>query len=139
MFILDPAFPATSEPVGELALCHVRLQSDARFPWLMLIPRVGSARELEDLREVQRAQLMAEILSAGTAVRAVARAMARPTAKLNIAQLGNVTAQLHVHVIARRADDAAWPAPVWGVGAARPYDPAELVLALAAARAALGL
>ena len=139
MFVLDPAFPATSETVGELALCHVRLQSDARFPWLVLIPRVGSARELEDLAETERAQLMAEILRAGDAVRAVAQAMARPAAKLNVAQLGNVTAQLHVHVIARRPDDDAWPAPVWGVGAARPYDPANRTLALAAARAALGL
>lgn len=139
MFSLDPAFPATSEPVGDLALCHVRLQSDARFPWLVLIPRVASARELEDLGADQRAQLMAEILSAGAAVRAVAQAMARPAVKLNVAQLGNVTAQLHIHVIARRADDDAWPAPVWGVGAARPYDPADGALALAAARAALGL
>ncbi len=139
MFVLDPAFPATSEPVGDLALCHVRLQSDARYPWLVLIPRVGSARELEDLAEDQRALLMAEILCAGAAVRAVAQAMARPAAKLNVAQLGNVTAQLHVHVIARRADDDAWPAPVWGVGAARPYDPTALALALAAAKAALGV
>ena len=139
MFILDPAFPATSELVGELALSHVRLQSDARFPWLVLIPRVGSARELEDLSEHQCARLMAEILRAGAAVRAVAQAMGRPATKLNVAQLGNVTAQLHVHVIARRADDDAWPAPVWGVGAARPYDPEQQTLALAAARATLGL
>ncbi|WP_309605880.1 HIT domain-containing protein [Phenylobacterium sp.] len=139
MFLLDPAFPESSEPVGDLALCHVRLQADARFPWLVLIPRLASARELEDLGEAERTQLMAEILRAGAAVRAVALAMARPAAKLNIAQLGNVTAQLHIHVIGRRTDDDAWPAPVWGVGAARPYDPADAALAIAAARAALGL
>ena len=139
MFSLDPAFPATSEPVGDLALSHVRLQGDARFPWLVLIPRVALARELEDLAAGERDVLMEEILRAGAAVRAVAVALGRSAAKLNVAQLGNVTPQLHVHVIARRPDDDAWPAPVWGVGVARPYRLPDLTLALAAARTSLGL
>ena len=139
MFEIDPAFLATSEPLGDLALCHARLQADARFPWIVLIPRVAGAGELEDLGADQRDQLMAEVLRAGAAARAVATAMGRPAAKLNIAQLGNVTPQLHVHVIARRRDDAAWPAPVWGVGAAEPYAAQALAACLAAARSALGL
>jgi diadenosine tetraphosphate (Ap4A) HIT family hydrolase len=139
MFEIDPAFVATSEPVGDLALSHVRLQADARFPWIVLIPRRPLATELEDLAAGERDVLMEEILRAGSAVRAVASALGRPASKLNVGQLGNVTPQLHVHVIARRPDDAAWPAPVWGVGTAEPYAPDALQSALAAARAALGL
>jgi diadenosine tetraphosphate (Ap4A) HIT family hydrolase len=139
MFEIDPAFLATSQVVGDLALSHVRLQSDARFPWLLLIPRLAEARELEDLAPGERDVLMEEILRAGNAVRAIAEALGRPAAKLNIAQLGNVTPQLHVHVIARRPDDAAWPAPVWGMGVAEPYAPTAREAALTAARLTLGL
>ena len=139
MFEIDPAFLATSEAVGDLALCHVRLQSDARFPWLILIPKVAAVRELEDLARGERDVLMEEILRAGPAARAAAAALGRPAQKLNIAQLGNVTPQLHIHVIARRSDDAAWPAPVWGVGMAEAYAPAARDAAMAAIRGALGL
>ena len=79
------------------------------------------------------------MLRAGTAVRAAAEALGRSATKLNVAQLGNVTPQLHVHVIARRSDDAAWPAPVWGVGAAEAYSPAALAKAVGAAKGVLGL
>lgn len=139
MFTVDPAFLATSEPLGDLALSHVRLQADARFPWIVLIPRRAAAFELEDLESGERDVLMDEILQAGGAVRAVAEALGRPAGKLNVAQLGNVTPQLHVHVIARRREDAAWPAPVFGFGVAEPYAPAALATAMAAARGTLGL
>lgn len=139
MFEIDPAFLATSEALGELALCHVRLQADARFPWIVLIPRRDGVRELEDLASGERDVLLEEVLRAGTAVRAVAEALGRPATKLNVAQLGNVTPQLHVHVIARRSDDAAWPAPVWGVGMAEAYSAEGLAAAMAAARSVLGL
>jgi len=139
VFEIDPAFLATSQAIGDLALCHLRLQADARFPWIVLIPRVAGAQEVEHLAAGERDVLMEEILRAGTAVRAVAEALGRPATKLNIAQLGNVTPQLHVHVLARRPDDAAWPAPVWGFGVAEPYTPAALEAALAAARVTFGL
>ena len=139
MFEIDPAFLATSQALGDLALCHVRLQADVRFPWLVLIPQVAGARELEDLAPGERDVLMEEILRAGAAVRAIAEALDRPAQKLNVAQLGNITPQLHVHVIARRSDDAAWPAPVWGIGVAQAYAPEPLNVAMRAARTALGL
>lgn len=139
MFEIDPAFHATSHALGDLALSHVRLQGDARFPWIVLIPRVLGARELEDLELGERDVLMEEILRSGAAVRAIGEALGRPAAKLNVGQLGNVTPQLHVHVIGRRSDDAAWPAPVWGFGAAETYAPKALEAAQAAARMALGL
>jgi diadenosine tetraphosphate (Ap4A) HIT family hydrolase len=136
---IDPAFLATSEPLGDLALCHARLQADARFPWIVLIPRVARARELEDLSPEHRRLLMDEILAAGHAVRALGEALGRPVAKLNVGQLGNITPQLHVHVVGRRSDDPAWPAPVWGFGKAVAYRPADLARAMAAAKDSLGL
>jgi len=137
MFRIDPAFESTSLALGELALCHVRLQADARFPWIVLIPRVADAREIEDLSPEDRARLMDEILLAGTAVRAVGDALGRPVEKLNVGALGNVTPQLHVHVVGRRADDPAWPGPVWGFGPAQAYPGADEAAALVMARAAL--
>lgn len=139
MFQLDPAFPPTSRLLGELQLCQARLQADARYPWIVLLPRVAGARELEDLTPAQRGQLMDEVLAAGAAVRAVGAALGRPVAKLNVGQLGNVTPQLHVHVVGRRPDDPAWPGPVWGHGAAEAYARDALETALAAATAALGV
>jgi len=117
-----PAFEAGSVVVGDWPLCHVRLQDDARFPWLILIPRVAGAVELEDLPEADRAILMEETVRAGHAVRALGAAVGRPVGKLNVAAIGNVTAQLHVHVVGRRKDDGLWPDPVWGRGTAERYE-----------------
>lgn len=139
MFELHPAFPPTSHALGELALCHARLQADARYAWIVLIPRAAGARELENLSASDRAALMEEVVLAGAAVRAVGDALGRLVEKLNVGQLGNVTPQLHVHVVGRRPDDAAWPGPVWGVGAAEPYADEALRAALHAARVSLGL
>jgi diadenosine tetraphosphate (Ap4A) HIT family hydrolase len=137
-FTLDPAFTATSEPLAELKLCHARLQLDARWPWIVLIPRKVGARELEHLSLQNRHQLMEEIVLAGAAVKAVAAAVGRPVLKLNVGQLGNITPQLHVHVVGRRPDDPAWPGPVWGVGEAVPYSAEGLSRAIAAAQGPLG-
>ena len=138
-FTYDKRLLEGSEPLGELALCAVRLQADARYPWIVLIPRRPNLREIEDLDSADRGVLLAEILAAGAGVRAVGAALGRPVEKLNVGALGNVTPQLHVHVVGRRADDAAWPAPVWGFGGTEPYGVEQLALALAAARAALEL
>lgn len=135
---IDPAFLATSEPLAELALCHARLQTDARWPWLVLIPRIEKARELEDLSEDQRALLMADVVLAGAAVRAVGATLGNPVEKLNVAALGNITPQLHVHVVGRRQGDPAWPGPVWGFGQTENYEPTALEMARGAARAVLG-
>ena len=119
-FAVDTAFEAGSVAAAEWPLCHVRLQDDARFPWLILIPRVEGAVELADLSAEQRAALMEETVRAGDLVRRLG-----PVEKLNVGAIGNVTSQLHVHVVGRRRDDGLWPDPVWGRGPAVPYDPAE--------------
>lgn len=127
-FTVDPAFAAGSVAAAEWPLCHVRLQDDARFPWLILIPRRAGLVELEDLEPAARAALMEEVVRAGELVR---RMVSAPVDKLNVAALGNVTAQLHLHVVGRRRDDGLWPDPVWGRPGARPLEPEERARRLA--------
>jgi diadenosine tetraphosphate (Ap4A) HIT family hydrolase len=136
-FAIDPRILAASEPLLSLKLCEARLQSDDRWPWIVLTPRKPGAREIEHLSPADRAQLMEEILAAAAAVRALGAALGRPVEKLNVGALGNIVEQLHVHVIGRRADDPAWPGPVWGVAGARPYSPERLAVAQSAAAPAL--
>lgn len=130
VFSVDPAFEAGSVAAGEWGLCHVRLQDDARFPWLILIPRIVGAVELVDLTADQRAVLMEETVRAGELVRALGVENRRPVDKLNVGAIGNVTAQLHVHVVGRRRDDDLWPDPVWGRGPAEPYGADQKAAAL---------
>ena len=132
-FVLAPAFDETSEFLCDLTLCEARLQLDARYGWIVLIPRRDDMRELEDLSMAERLVLMEEIVLASQAVRAISDAIGLPTEKLNVGALGNVTAQLHVHIVSRRSDDAAWPGPVWGHSAAASYNPDHLAKARAAA------
>lgn len=121
-FHVDPAFGSGSVAAVDWPLCHVRVQDDARFPWLILIPRHAGLHELEDLDPAGRAALIEEVASAGQQVRAIGELTGRPVEKLNVAALGNVTPQLHVHVVGRRHDDGLWPDPVWGRGGATPWD-----------------
>ena len=137
-FSIAPDFLRTSQALVSLGLCDARLQADARWPWIVLIPRRVGARELEHLTAANRAQLMEEIVLAGAAVRAIGSALGRPVEKLNTGLLGNVTPQLHAHVVGRRADDAAWPGPVWGFGEAQAYEAADLEHAHEAALLVLG-
>jgi diadenosine tetraphosphate (Ap4A) HIT family hydrolase len=137
MFALDPAFEAVSAPLADLELCAARLVDDARWPWIVLIPRRASIVEVEDLSNADRLQLMTEIVQAGAAVRAVGAACGSAVEKLNVGLLGNVTPQLHAHVVGRRAGDPGWPGPVWGFGAARRYAAEALETAREAALAAL--
>lgn len=132
----DPAFEAGSVFAVDWPLCHVRLQADDRFPWLILIPRVEAATEIEQLSAADRTRLMEETVRAGSLVRALGKAAARPVDKLNVAALGNVTAQLHVHVVGRRRDDAVWPDPVWGRGQAEPMTSDQMQAAIALVRGA---
>ena len=122
-FRADPAFESGSVAVADWPLCQVRLQDDARFPWLILIPRQAGLTELDQLQPADLNLLMAETLRAGNAVRDLGRLVDRPIEKLNVAALGNVTAQLHVHIIGRRSDDPVWPDSVWGRGTAEPWSP----------------
>ena len=123
-FQLDPRLAADTFLVGETPLSQVLLMNDARYPWLILVPRRSDVTEPFQLSEADQAQLWQESMRLGVAMKAHFAAD-----KLNIAALGNQVAQLHVHHIARFHADDAWPGPVWGVGGAVPYsDPALEVL-----------
>lgn len=121
-YALHPQLAADSHPLASLALCDLQLMDDSNYPWLVLVPRVAGARELVDLDAAQRAVLVEEI---ARCERLLLDAF-KPD-KLNVAALGNLVPQLHVHVIARFEGDPAWPAPVWGRVAARQYSPERLV------------
>jgi diadenosine tetraphosphate (Ap4A) HIT family hydrolase len=137
MFTLDPRLETSSIFLADLALSQARLQADVRWPWIVLIPRREGLRELEDLGPQELETLIQEILSAGRVVRAMGDAAGRPVQKLNVGALGNVVAQLHVHVVGRRSDDPAWPGPVWGFGAPVDYAAEEAAAIAALARASL--
>lgn len=118
-FVLDPRLAADTHLVTSLPLCDVRLMNDARYPWLILVPRRTGLVEITDLTDADQASLWREINHASIALRS-----ASPCEKLNVAALGIIVRQLHVHVVARNHGDATWPGPVWGHGKAVPYEPA---------------
>jgi diadenosine tetraphosphate (Ap4A) HIT family hydrolase len=115
---LHPQLAQDTVPVGDLGLSRVLLSNDANYPWLILVPRRPRLVEIIDLAENEQVQLLGEIAKAARVLKAVTECE-----KLNVAALGNVVAQLHVHVIARRHSDAAWPKPVWGAAPPSAYDP----------------
>ena len=120
--IIDPRLEADSTFITALELCQVRLSHNAAFPWVILIPQREGLCEIIDLSPSDRQVLMQEIAFTSQGM----KRLFLPT-KLNVANLGNVVPQLHVHIIARYKDDQAWPGPVWNSGVNRAYDP-ELLL-----------
>lgn len=132
-FTLDPRLQADTLPVARLELCDVLLMNDARYAWLVLVPRRAGLVEIADLDAQDQATLWQEVKRASAALRATA-----PCDKLNLGALGNIVRQLHVHVIARREGDDAWPRPAWGHGQPQPYAATDLSARLDAVRQALG-
>lgn len=120
-FALDARLAADTHFLCDAPLCRIGLMDDARFPWLILVPRRPNVREWPDLDTPDQLQLQAEI---NASARALQQAFPHGE-KLNIAALGNVVPQLHIHVILRHAGDAAWPAPVWNSGPRQPYAEAQ--------------
>lgn len=118
-FVLHHRLEADTFFIADWPLCRVLLMNDARYPWLILVPRREGMVELMDLAIEDRTVLMGESTRAGEIVRA------RPgVTKVNIGALGNLVPQLHVHVLGRHPGDPAWPGPVWGHGSAVPYETA---------------
>lgn len=115
-FELHPQLLADTHHVRDFDLSRVLLMDDARYAWLILVPRRAGMRDWIDLPPVEQHRLLDEVALCSHALRAIAR-----PDKLNVAALGNMVPQLHVHVVARHAGDAAWPKPVWGIGERVPY------------------
>jgi diadenosine tetraphosphate (Ap4A) HIT family hydrolase len=133
-FALDPRLAADTLAVGDLALSRALLMNDARYPWLILVPRRAGLVEIVDLDGADRAHLMNEIALASEALRALPG-----VDKINVGALGNIVRQLHVHVLGRAVGDAAWPGPVWGAGKARNYAEGEAQMLIARIKAELEL
>ena len=129
---LHPQLAQDTHPVAHWRLSDLRLMDDANHPWLILVPRVDRAVEWIDLSDAEQTLLTGDIARASRALQAAFKPH-----KLNVAALGNVVSQLHVHVIARFEHDIAWPRPVWGTASAQPYSPEALVHRIATLQAAL--
>jgi diadenosine tetraphosphate (Ap4A) HIT family hydrolase len=131
-FALHPRLAADTTTLGDFPLCRLLLMNDAQYPWCILVPRRDGAREIYLLDERDQQQLLRESAQ-------LSRAMMTAFAghKLNVAALGNVVPQLHLHHIVRQPGDPAWPGPVWGRQPPRPYAPAERAACVAALRAQL--
>ncbi|CAL74687.1 conserved hypothetical protein; putative Histidine triad (HIT) protein [Bradyrhizobium sp. ORS 278] len=126
---LHPQLAKDTINIGDLPLSRVLVIKDANYPWLLLVPRREDAVEIIDLDEVAQAQLMTEITRVSRAVKEITKCD-----KLNVAALGNMVPQLHIHIIARRTSDVAWPRPVWGVATPVPHDAQEVESFISAVR-----
>lgn len=124
MFALDPRLQQDTLPIGDFPLCRLLLSNDSNYPWFILVPRRENISELFQLDDDDQLQLWKETTALAETLKDSFDAD-----KLNVATLGNVVSQLHMHVIVRKREDAAWPAPVWGKHPARPYN-AEQVTAI---------
>jgi len=121
VFSLHPRLVADTVFVADWALSRVVAMNDARYPWLILIPRRDGATEIFDLSAEDRRTMIEEIARASDGLKSLTAA-----AKINVGALGNLVPQLHVHIVARNPGDAAWPGPVWGQGSAKPYEQGAL-------------
>jgi len=131
---LHPQLAADTVALGDLLLSRVLVMNDATYPWLVLVPRKTGITEVIDLDEDEQTHLMHEVTRAARALREVTACH-----KLNIAALGNMVPQLHVHVIARFRHDPAWPKPVWGAAPAIAYERKALDAFAASLRRNIGL
>jgi diadenosine tetraphosphate (Ap4A) HIT family hydrolase len=113
---LHPQLAADTVPICDLALSRLLAMNDANFPWLILVPRRAGASETIDLG-TEQSLLMDELALVSLALKDETRCD-----KLNVAAIGNMVSQLHIHIVARRKDDAAWPKPVWGAVPRRAYE-----------------
>lgn len=120
-FELDARLAADCALIGDLPLCRLLLMKDAQYPWCILVPRRAGAREIYLMSEADQEQFRRESAQLSHAMMELFRGD-----KLNVAALGNVVPQLHIHHIVRYAGDPAWPAPVWGKLPRQPYAAAAL-------------
>ncbi len=121
MFLMHPRLEADSVVMGDFPLSRLLLMNDSRYPWFILVPRRTGITEIYQLEEKDQQQLQRESVALGQGIMSVFGGD-----KLNVAALGNLVSQLHIHHIVRYRDDATWPGPVWGVGVSVSYSAAEL-------------
>ncbi|QEY64510.1 HIT domain-containing protein [Metapseudomonas lalkuanensis] len=132
MFALDPRLQQDTLPIGDFPLCRLLLMNDAHYPWFILVPRREEVSELFQLGADEQRQLWQETTFLAETLKDTFGAD-----KMNVATLGNVVSQLHMHVIVRRREDAAWPSPVWGRHPAVAYSSEQVAAIRAKLRMAL--
>lgn len=132
MFTLDPRLQQDTLVIGDFALCRLLLMNDAQFPWFILVPRREEMSEVFQLDIADQQLLWQETSELAETLKDTFAAD-----KMNVANLGNMVSQLHMHVIVRRRNDAVWPAPVWGKLPAQPYSAEQLAAVMAKLRMAL--
>jgi diadenosine tetraphosphate (Ap4A) HIT family hydrolase len=135
-FVLHPRLMVDTAGIADWSLSRVLLMNDKRYPWIVLVPRRADITELFELDEAARITLTSEIARISQKLKAWAK-LKGGCDKINVGMIGNIVPQFHVHIVARKKGDFAWPAPVWGKGEAHPYGAAELEQTLAALRDAL--
>lgn len=133
MFILHERLQADTVFVTDWPLCRVLLLNDSTYPWLVLVPRRHGVSELHELDQDDRQTVIEEMAKASHRLQNHVKAH-----KMNVAALGNVVPQLHIHIVARFDTDPAWPRPVWGAVPAKPYEPADLDAHVTKLRKVLG-
>jgi len=121
LFTLHPQLATDTESVVELNLCKILLMNDQTYPWVVMVPKRLDLREIHDLSPADQQLLVSEITQTSKAMQRLFKAD-----KMNVAALGNMVPQLHIHVIARYENDSAWPGPIWGMVPAAAYAPNEL-------------
>ena len=130
--VLHPQLAKDTALIGRIGECLLLLMKDARYPWLILVPEQEGLRELHDLSDDQFSSLTQIIKQTSLRLQTLTESL-----KINVAALGNMVPQLHIHIIARREDDASWPGPVWGVGTAEPYTEDKLTVLVATLKESL--
>lgn len=133
-FNLHPQLEADTWPISDMVLNKLLLMNDSNFPWLIMVPKVGETREIHELTPGDRQQLMDEVSTVSSMLQRLTHAD-----KMNVAALGNMVPQLHLHVIARFQGDAAWPGPIWGKVPGVPYETAAAETLIKQIRRALAL
>ncbi|MEO1193894.1 MAG: HIT family protein [Pseudomonadota bacterium] len=132
-FVLHELLVKETHQIVDWPLCQVRLMDDATYPWLVLVPRLAGVADLDELDDKTLKRCMREVAAASRNLKALTKAQ-----KMNVASLGNLCPQLHIHVIARFRDDPAWPGPVWGKLPRAPYPGEKGVLGGLSVKEVLG-
>ena len=121
MFELHEKLAADTHSLGSSGLCEIRLMNDSTWPWVILVPKVENVREIYELSKIQQIRLLADASNLSEGMMQAFRGD-----KMNVAALGNMVPQLHIHLIVRHEGDPAWPGPVWGTQAPVPYTEEQL-------------
>lgn len=121
MFELHEKLAADTHSLGSSGLCEIRLMNDSTWPWVILVPKVENVREIYELSKIQQIRLLGDASNLSEGMMQVFRGD-----KLNVAALGNMVPQLHIHLIVRHEGDPAWPGPVWGTQPPVPYTEEQL-------------